>query len=348
MIRTINFTYSPRIEIPYISEEEAKLLSPSNKGWSLSYAYYFREIRDVYLALKSTEFRDTEAFTNHCLSISLPYAKTKWNKRRILEHLNALKNFSLVDADNKIIQEVFSGSDIGSPLSQSDYKVFHDIYFSYFRFKEIFSWFIDINPDNRLSLVERLNKNVIENSSQVLYGFSNKGRLMDSFFNELKDNTTIYYIRYKVVDNKGNKITGNEDLMRFWDMFVKWGTELKIIEKFSMRDLIRTSSGRNIVCCYVISNKIPRDLSLMEYLGKNYSGSYIHLPHLVFKIATDYRLSIERTHEFIIREYEEHKEYLGFERTSEIFIRKAEIKERDKILFPKYKGSYISHLVVRK
>jgi hypothetical protein len=355
MSRTINLTRSPRIEIPYINEEEAKLLNQNSegyskgKGWSLSYAYHFSEIRDVYLALKLKEFKNIEAFTNHCLSIDLPYVKTKWHKRRILEHINALKNFSLVGANNKIIQQVFNDSNIGDPLSQGDLRVFHEIYFSYFRFKEIFSWFIDINPDSRLNLVKRISKKEIEDNSLALYAFSNRGKLMDSFFNELEDNTPIYYIQYKVEDNKGNKITGgNEDLMRFWDVFVTWGKELKILEKFSLRDLAKTSSGRNIVCCYVMSNKDPRDFNLLEYVGKNYPRSYIHLPHLVLKMATEYRLSIEKTHELIIQQYEIHKEYFGFERTSEIFIRTAEIKEQDKILFPKYKGSYLSHLVVRR
>lgn len=343
----VDLTNSSRLEIPYINEDEAKLLN-RNKGWTLSYTYYFSEIRDVYIALRTKGFTGLEEFTNYCLSVDLPFVRTQWNKRRILEHLNALINFSLIDTKYKIIAEVFNESKIGDSLSSDDLNVFYNIYFSYFRFREIFSWFVNINPISRLNLVKELDRSSILNSSIPLYAFSEKGKFMDSFFCELRDYTPVYYIRHKCMDAKGEVVNGNEDLMRFWDMFIKWGTELGVVEKFSLRDLgLKTSTDKNIICCYIINND-PVQLDLLEYINKNFAHSYIYLPELTFKIATAYRLSIKAAHELIIQGYKVNKENLSFERTSEVFIRGGEIREQDKILFPKFAGSYISHLVVRK
>lgn len=342
----VNLTHSPRTEIPYINEEEAK--SINEKGWSLSYTYYFSEIRDVYLALNIKEYENIEEFTKFCLSIKLPFVKTEWNKRRIQEHLNALINFSLVDANYRIIKRVFNNRQIGNTISEDDLEVFREIYFNYFRFKEVFSWFIDLNPINRLALVNSIDKEDINNKSKPLFAFSEKGKFTDTFFYELKNDISLYYIKYKGKSITGSESNGNEDLMRFWDVFVAWGTRLKILEKFNLENLgIKTSSGKNIICCYVISDYLS-DFNLLDYIHENFKSSYIYLPELVFQIATNFRLSLEKTHEIIINQYKMQKEHFSLERTSEIFIRRGEIKSQDKILFPKYNDSYISHLVIRK
>lgn len=343
---SIDLIGSPRIEIPYITEDEARLLL--KKGWSFSSTYYFSEIRDVYLALRRSGFANNERFTQFCISIDLPFVITPWNERRILEHLNALKNFALVSADYSIVKNVFDGSEIGKPLSDEDLAVFRRIYFDYLRFKELFSWFIDLNPSSRWGLVNTTEKVDTEKSSRPLFVFSERGKLKDSFLNHLVENATIYYIRYKDQNSDGKDITGNEDLMRFWDVFVRWGVELKVLEYFSLRDLdIKTSSGKDIACCYVINNESPR-FNLLDYIRMNYDDSYIHLPELVFKIASEYRLSIEKTKAMIIDQYQIYREVFSFERTSEIFIRGQEIKDDDKILFPKYHDSYISHMVITR
>lgn len=345
-MKTIDLRHSSRIEVPLINNNEARQLN--EKGWSLSYTYYLSELRDVYLALKITKFQDHNSFTEFCKSISLPFAKTRWDKRRVLEYLNALKNFSLVGPDYQITKRVFNNRVIGSPLTQDDLNVFREIYFDYFRFKEIFSWFIDPSPLSRLDLIKRINIGRIRNDSKPLFAFSENGKFMDSFIYDLEDSATIYSIRRNSLDSEGNKVLGGEDLMRFWDVFIKWGLTLKVIEKFSLKSLgIEVSSAKNLSCCYII-NENPVDIDLVKYVDERFSNRYIYLPQLVFDIATEYRLSLEKAQTIIIDQYRAHREYFSFERTSEIFVKRGEIKADDKILFPKYNDAYISHMVVRR
>ena len=86
----------------------------------------------------------------------------------------------------------------------------------------------------------------------------------------------------------------------------------------------------------------------MDYLNENHNNTYIYLPDLILELAIKFRLRVEKIKELIIEQYQIHKEYFSFERTSEIFIKKGDIKDGDKILFPKYKDSYISHLIIRR
>jgi hypothetical protein len=351
MSTILHFDHSPRIELPYISDAEARFLGQDEKGykkgWSFSNVYYFTEIRDVYLALRGKRFKGKKAVTDYCLSINLPFVSTPWEERRILEQLNALKNFSLLDSEYQIIKQVFDTGEIGSPISEADLSVFRDIYFSYFRFKEIFSWFINLNPSNRLSLVKQITKRDIINSSRPLFAYSEKGRLKDTFISELKDDTPLYYIKYKDKDSESQVEGGKGDLIRFWDVFVKWGMALNVIERFNLRrDLdIRTSSNKSIVCCYVISEE-HKDVDICNYVRKNYKDNYVYLPELVFRIATEFRWSVERAQRVIMDQYDQHKDLFSIERTSEIFIKRGEIKDEDKILFPKYNDAYISHMVI--
>lgn len=343
---TLDFTNSPHIELPFIDEVAARRFC--SKGWSLSSVYYFSEIRDVYLALKKATWESADQFTSFCESVDLPFVKTAWNKRRIMEHVNALVNFSLVNSKYEIVKHVFIDSEIGAPLSQDDLDVFEEIYFSYFRFKEVFSWFIDPSPPSRLELVQVLTRQEIESQATPIFAFSQSGRFTDTWFRHLEQDTPLYYLRHKVQDSDGKVVTGNEDLMRFWDCFVVWGCRLGILEKFTLTDLgLRTASGKDIVCCYVISKNVEK-VDLLEYLRKEFPKSHIYLPDLIFRLTTDFRMSLSAAHELLLEQYRLHTECLSFERTSEIFIKRGEIHPSDKILFPKYRDSYISHLVIRR
>lgn len=352
MIDVINLASPVRTRLPYISHEEAQAFL--KKGWTLSSTYYFSELRDVYLALTLRDFQNIAAFTDFCNGIGLPFVRSPWQQRRILEHLNALINFSLVTPDYRIARRVFERSRIGDSITEDEKTVFREIYFDYFRFKEIFSWFVDLNPKSRLVLVEQLQKSDIIHRSKPLFAVSEGGRFYDTFFYDLKDDAEIYYLAHKteesdIHDNAVAKTSGNADLMRFWDLFLKWGTELGVIERFSLRDVgIETSSHKKILCSFVLQD-YPHEFNLLEFLSKRWRNArYLYLPEVVFEIARTYRVSVEKSQDMIVNEYRAHRNYLSFERTSEIFIREGEISERDKILFPKYNGSYISHLVVRK
>lgn len=334
----IDLTYSRFVEIPSLSEGDANALKQHTKGWSFSFVYDFSEIRDVFIALKQFPSEDFELskFFKYCQSINLPFIRTRWNERRLLEHLNALKNFGLVGPKYEILEDPFY-TKIGEELKPEDKAIFRRIYFSYFRFKEMISWFIDPMPENKVSFVEAMNDTIFEKESNPLFVFSNKSRFTDSYIYNLKDNATVFYI-----DSR------SEDMMRFWDVFVRWGLNLSVIEKFNLKNLdIRTLENKSIACVYAIDNSFE-GLDLLKYLNDNHKPSYIYLPHLVLELVAKFRQKVETIHKLIIDQYKVHKEYLSFERTSEIFVKRQEIKNGDKIFFPKYNDSYISHIIVRK
>lgn len=336
----VDLTHSKFIEIPLFSEDEAKILSQMNKGWSYSYVYNFTEIRDVFVALKRFDKIDFELskFFSYCQGINLPFTKTKWNKRRLLEHLNALKNFGLVDSSYKIVKDEFV-TEIGSALADQDKALFKRIYFSYFRFKERISWFINPTPLNKIDFVESMTEAVFVRKSLPLFVFSNNSRFTDSYIYNLDHSTPVYYI---------DSSKKNEDLMRFWDVFVKWGLELGILEKFNLKNLeIKTLSNKSIACVYAINDEFE-GVDLLKYLNDNHKTSYVYLPHLVLELVMKFRQKVETIHKLIIDQYKIHKDFLSFERTSEIFVKRQEIKNGDRIFFPKYNDSYISHLIVRR
>ena len=347
MRNAIDLTTSLRRRLRCISHPEAQRFL--KKGWTLSSTYYFSELRDVYLALTLTDFHNIASFTQFCNEIHLPFVRSPWQQRRVLEHLNALINFALVDTDYHVAKRVFLDSRIGNPVTETEKAVFREIYFNYFRFKEVFSWFVDLNSKSRLTLVQELRDGDIINDSRPLFAISERSRFYDTFFYDLRDRADLYYLSPIESDSNGEGTTGNADLMRFWDLFAKWGTELGVLERFSLKDVgIQTSSHKNIVCAFVLLD-YPREFNLIDFISKRWpSSTYFYLPELVFEIARTYRVSVEQSHYMVISEYRTHKEHLSFERTSEIFLRGAEINEKDKILFPKYNDSYISHLVVRK
>ncbi|MFH0736526.1 MAG: hypothetical protein V1773_18035 [bacterium] len=346
MKNIINIDKSISIPIKLVTEKEED--RENNKKWSFSFVYYFTEIRDIYLMLKNfleieNDFGKSKsflgAFAEYCRKKELPYVKKKWSDRKVLEVLNALKNFGLINnIDNSIKKNVFQDVNIGDKnISSKDYAVFKEIYFSYFRFKEIFSWFIDPSIVNKKDFVDNLKEDEIINNSNVLFTFSNISRFTDSFITELKNDTPIYSL------NKDQL-----DVARFWDVFIKWGTELELIEKYSLAQIdIKTSTTKNISCVSILTNNTIK-LDLYEYLITNYRESYIHIPDLVLRLICEYRIKLKSIHEFIINSYIANKEKFTLDRTSEIFIKKSEIKENEKILYPIYINSYISHIKVRK
>ena len=335
MSTVIDLTESKRIEILSFDEIDAKKIV--NKGWSFSYVYNFSEIKDIYLTLKLHDFKGLRDFEIYCASIKLPYVKTPWNKRRLLEHLNALKNFGLINSDYRIIKQEFLDSTIGSELTSSDLLFFRRIYFDYFRFKEMFSWFIEFNS-REFDSISKLSEQEIIEKTKPLYVFSHKSRFTDSFITELRNNTTVHFI-----DNE-NK----EDLMRFWDVFIKWGTTLGVLEKFNLRNIgYKTIDDEGIACVYLIRDNVV-SINILQYIRTNNLKSYIYLPDLVLKIATEFRMRIEKVQQLIIEEYKRNKEYLSMERTSEVFIKKGDIGKNDTIFFPKYNDAFISHLIVRE
>lgn len=342
MIQSLDFTSSTKIPIEWIDEEEAASTFRTNeKKWSFSNIYYLSELRDVYLALQSSTVPPgtrnfKRSFTEYCHAINLPFQKTPWNERRILEYLNALKNYGIVNSDFSIRKPIFATGRIGEKLGDEEKADLEEIFFSYFRFRELLTWLIQ-PPIRSSNLIHEFPRSEIYSNSSPIFFFSERGRFSDNFFYELKSNATLYQIR-----------EADGELARFWDVFVTWGRALGLLEKFTFKyPQISTAASKPIGCCYAVS---PKSISvdLVEYLQQNYSTRFIYLPELVLRLALENRVRIEDTKQFVMLSYTKTPALFSLERTSEIFISRGKEREGDKILFPRYKDSYVSHLIVRR
>lgn len=328
----INLSNSKISTLSYLNEEDAKEQSQGKKGWSFSYVYHFSELKDIYLILKTTEFKRPKKIFENLRNLNLKYEKTPWEERRILEQINALKNFGLIDENNNVCKDEFQGSIIGSPISEEDLKVFKNIYFSYFRFREMHSWFININSTNRVKEILELTQEKAVEDSRILFPFFLDSRFTDAFLLELKDSTEIFYID-----------KSNEDLMRFWDVYVKWGQSLGVLEKFSLKELdYELSKGNKSLSCVYFKKHYDNNFDLFTFIKEEYKSKYIQVPKLIFKIAIKHRFSIEQIKKIIIEQSLANNNHISLQRTSEIFIR-----NKGKVLFPKYRDSYISHLMIQ-
>ncbi|GHT64707.1 hypothetical protein AGMMS50239_22910 [Bacteroidia bacterium] len=329
MSKEINLYRSKKIELPSLTDEAQSELS---KGWSLSYVYFLRELRDIFLLIEKYGYGNKSFILSKCKEEKLASeGNMDWTERNILERMNALINFDLISKEGKIKHPNIFQSTLGSELTIEDKKVFKKIFFSYFRFREIISWMIDPREENRLKIMNAINEDFCINNSQVMFSFISDGRFTDSFFFELKDNADIFFINEK-----------NSDLMRFWDVFVKWGMTLDLLDKFQLKwaDVTIMQKVRSLSCVY-FKKDIANDFSLIEFIRKNYKSDYIYIPQLVLDIVMRYNYSIEGIKEMIINQSIENINLISMQRTSEIFI-----EEKEKILLPMYRNAYISHLLM--
>lgn len=328
MNRDLLLFKSLRIELPSLNEEaEAEL----NKGWSFSYVYYLRELRDIFLLIEKHGYGSQSSLLSKCKEEISPEGDSGWTERGILERLNALKNFGLISANGELIKPNIFQSQFNEDLSNEDKRVFKNIFFSYFRFREIISWMIDPYQENRIALMSQIDeKNTTENS-KVMFSFISEGRFTDSFFFELKDNADIFCIDRT-----------NSDLMRFWDVFVKWGVTLDLIDRFQLKwaDINVLPKVKSLSCVY-FRQEIPPNFSVIEYIRKNYKSDYIYIPQLILQIIMSYRFSLQSIKDLIVSESTKNRELISMQRTSEIFI-----EDKEKILLPMYKNTYISHLLM--
>ncbi|WP_139839256.1 hypothetical protein [Christiangramia flava] len=310
-----------------------------NKGWSYSNVYYLQPIKDIYLIIKNYPHTklDNRKIRDAYLK-TIPDLSNKWSKRKNLEYVNALRNFGLIDQENKIIKEVFEDSEIGEELSQNDLLDFRDIFFSYFRFKEISSWYLFPCQENHNRFESITLKELVQDSIPL---FATKD---DKFFNK---------ILFKL-ENIRNVYVVDEDLthlMRFFEVFLKWGTTLGIMDKFNLNSInLKTQNNKDITISYFIKPFNYFDLRAFIERKKFWSRQIL-IPELVFEIAKEFRYSVFEIKNFIVQQILENDE-LTYERTSAVFIVKgknsAEKVKAATYLYPIINDSYVSHLIIRK
>lgn len=330
MSKDISLYKSKRIELTSLTDEAHSELS---KGWSLSYVYFLRELRDIFLIIVKYKSVNKSFIWQKCKEENvLPEGvNNEWTERNVLERINALINFGLISKDGKIINSNIFNSSLGSELTVEDKNIFKSIFFQYFRFREIISWMINPYAENRLEIMSSIDECNVKEKAQVTFPFINEGRFTNSFFFELKDNADIFYINDK-----------NSDLMRFWDVFVKWGATLDLLDRFQLKwaDINVLPKVKSLSCVY-FKKEIQNDFSLIGFIRQNYKSDYIYIPQLVLDIVMLYRFPIDGIKELIVNQCLENRDKMSMQRTSEIFI-----EEKEKVLLPMHRNTYVSHLLM--
>lgn len=335
MITNIEISKSINYQIPYLNSKEFK--NQFNMGWGYFYIYHFREFKDIYLAVKEFNFTSLPVFTDLVIrKLKIKPVQTPWDRegRRINEYINAFKKLALLRENNELVDRtLFLDSEIGNELTNNDLTIFKNLFFRYYRFREIMSWFLNpLNNVSRNELIENITEEKLISESKVIYSYSNKSRFNDTFFFELKDNTPIYYIN-----------NDDEDFMRFWDVFISWAKNLGLVEKINLKSLNITLSNhkKSITCVYFLSEAEPT-FDLYDYIQDNFKSKYINTAKLVINLAIKYRLPIESIKNQIVKQCKEKKNKLSMQRTSRVFIRdKTELN-----CIPKVNNYYISHIMV--
>jgi len=332
MIKYIDLSKSKQYELPFYNEEQAKQNSSVDKGWSYSYVYHFTELKNIFIALKNIPYKGKDDFSKRAIDSGLPFVKTPWDSRRILEQLNALINFGLITKEYKPEKNFFVESNYTSELSESDLDLFKKIYHEYFRFKEIHSWLLNPKQEDHTSFLNQVTIANLQQNSTPTFPFLIDNRFNDAFIFSLTDSTDIFRIP-----------NDNGDLMRFWDVYVKWGQELKLLEKFNLKNLDYELSNnvKSFACVYYVNPEKPK-LNLLSFIKSEYQGKHIHIPNLILKIALKFRYRISDIKQLIIEQALADSNSFSLQRTSEIFIRNTEIN-----FVPQFKDSYISHLLLQ-
>ena len=99
-----DITKSKRIEIPFMTNKEALEKYGKVGIFFCLFINYSRYIFDSqqYKVESISHFRE-----NYVVG-KIPYSKTKWEERRVLEILNALINFELIDKEYRILSLTIS------------------------------------------------------------------------------------------------------------------------------------------------------------------------------------------------------------------------------------------------
>ena len=303
----------------FLSQEE----NNEGKKWSYSYVYFLEDLKLVYNLLCDDATRTIPHLLNTCNSHNIiSNSGKKWTNRNLLEIVNALKNFGLISIDeNKPINVNLFGNK-EDELTEQDVRIFKDIYISYFRFREFHQLFIDSEQQPSLD--------ILYNESNPIYSFSSYGRFVNSFMIDC-DN----YERIIEIDKKDSEI------MRFWDVYIKWGETLGLIEKFPLKawgiHFIPSVKSLNIV---YYKKLMPRNYSIFDFIDNEYQTEYIYIPDIIKLLITKERFALKDIKSKLIDECIKMSHRYRAQSTSAIFVQKKE-----DFLFPLMGNTYITHLL---
>jgi len=333
---TFDIDELPLKELPILSDEEA---GQRFRKWSFVNIYSLNALRDIYILSKQVENKTVKLIT---LTVNENQIKKdvekKWipfTERQVLENLNALVKFGLLNYDYSIKKECFEDSKINSDLNHNDKKTLKHIFIHYFRFKELSSWFIDPSPEFHKNFDKLFEYDFVEKSMPFYY-YSDKCKFYNSFLKDIEKPNEKFIIE-------------NDILMRFWDVYIKWGTTLDVLDRFYIPKNLNPIKNKEILIAYFTKEFTPFDL--IKFMSENFDTRNIWIPELIFKLVEKFRYSVIDIKQFIVENVNSNHN-ITFERTSEIFLIKQKTsKENIKkftYLYPLIDNYYISNLIIRK
>lgn len=295
------------------------------KKWSYSFVYFLEDLRNIYRLYDEYDIDSIPHLMQICKEKGIKsWSRKEWNLRNLLEQVNALKNFKLLETNgNRVTRSgLFSGTTPESPLSELELEAFKDIYFRYFRFVEFHRLMagtaVDITADSML-----------RHSTPIMY-YMQDSRFTNRFIINLEPELDIEGIPDE-----------HADMMRFWDVYVKWGISLNLLRKYPLKPFGITTSpnvkGLGIAYFY---NKMPESFSLFDYISEEMEGSYLYIPDIVYSVMTNKRYSVEDITARIVEESVLKSDIYRAQSTSAIFV-----NEKETFLFPKIGNTYITHLL---
>lgn len=307
----LTFDIDEMEKIPIIPQKDKE-----GKGWSYSYVYYLRNLKDIYSVLYMYGgVSSIPQLLAICKTNNVQTENGKeWNGRYLLEFVNALKNFGLIDANNKPLKDNLFESGLNEPLTTRDKNVFVNIYSNYFRFQEFHNLFGGFSSTT---------------NSMLVYAYMDNCRFYNRFV--CAEKSTVFYIENQ-----------HQDMMRFWDVYTKWGTTLQVLNKCSLQSLEISSPNEELKNAYLLSlvNPIPDNFSILDFAINMLSSKYIYIPELERELIIKYRFSIESIKEKLVFETNQRSNEFRLQRTSEMLV-----DGNTKSLLPYVENVLMSHLI---
>lgn len=285
------------------------LESISEMKWSYFNVYFLTELRDLYIICTIYDIDGIPSLLSIYEKNDIKSENGKiWNKRNLLELTNALKKLGLISNNYTPLKGSIFSSTVGNPLTLSDKEAFSRIFFSYDRFKD----FHDLFSTNGYVIAYK------------------KGNCR--FYNTFivgNENQTEYYIQ-----------NTSSEVMRFWDVFLKWGAILGFYDRCLFKSVGLESNlvGSGISLIYRIQ-KMPDHFSVLEYATVEIGTQYISIIDLIWLIVKNKFFAINDIKERIVKECLTSNAY-SLQSTSAIFI-----EEEEKRILPKIGNTYMSHLL---
>nr|DAX06490.1 MAG TPA: hypothetical protein [Caudoviricetes sp.] len=302
----------------------AKEEDVEGKKWSYSYVYFLEDLKLIFNILSKNEFSTLHQLLNFCESFNIISKSGKiWTKRSLLEVVNALRNFHLISLNTYKPMNQIVFSDNENTLSEPDRNIFKEIYCNYIRFTEFHRLFL---PSNSSISLENLEK-----KSHPIISFSDSGRFTNCFMSNNETNNNII-----------TKIDAEySEIMRFWDVYIKWGWTLGLLEKYPLKpfsiSLNPTQKNSSIV---YFPQKMPTSFSVFSYIDNEMKAKFVYIPNVIYNIIAQYRYPLYDIKEKLIYECMHDEDYFRAQSASAIFI-----KEYEKLLIPKLGNTYVTHLL---